>query len=88
MGEAVKCRHCGKLIKSVNWYNGPGWTHEDETIGRWCQITGAAPELTHGITDGEAVTGCCGRTPFELSRTERITVDPALVNCEGPKEAS
>lgn len=26
---------------------------------------------------------CCGRTPFEVPRTDRITLDPALVTCEG-----
>lgn len=38
-------------------------------------------ERVHLIADGEAVTSCCGRTPFELPRTERITVDPAWANC-------
>lgn len=40
-----------------------------------------SPERAHLIADGEAVTSCCHRTPFELPRTERITVDPALANC-------
>lgn len=30
---------------------------------------------------GESLTPCCGRTPFELPRTERITVDDLLVTC-------
>lgn len=41
-----------------------------------------APETVHAIADGEAVTSCCGRTPFELPRMERITVDPKFANCE------
>jgi hypothetical protein len=40
-------------------------------------------EIVHLIADGEAVTSCCGRTPFELPRTDRITVDPSLAGgCE------
>lgn len=41
-------------------------------------------ETTHLIADGDAVTLCCGRTPFELPRTDRITVDPALRTCGLP----
>lgn len=37
-----------------------------------------ANETVHLIADGEAVTSCCGVTPFELPRTARITVDPTL----------
>lgn len=44
--------------------------------------TTPAPEIVHLISDGEAVTSCCGRTPFELPRTERISVDPKLCNCK------
>ena len=41
-------------------------------------------ETVHLIADGEAVTSCCGRTPFELPRDERITSDPALRSCVIP----
>lgn len=30
---------------------------------------------THVIADGDAVTRCCHRTPFEVPRTDRLTVD-------------
>jgi len=31
----VKCRHCGKQIRSFNDYRGEtAWTHEDQMIGR------------------------------------------------------
>lgn len=33
---------------------------------------------------GGVVTPCCGRTPFEVLRTDRITVDAALVTCHRP----
>lgn len=33
---------------------------------------------------GAAVTPCCGRTPFELLRVDRMTHDPALVTCGKP----
>lgn len=32
---------------------------------------------------GNAVTACCGHTPFELKRDDRMTNDPALVTCPG-----
>jgi hypothetical protein len=42
----------------------------------------AAREITHQCPpDGQYVTPCCGLTPFELPRGDRITEDPALVTC-------
>lgn len=40
-------------------------------------LTHCAPRV------GAAVTVCCGHTPFELKRTDRMTNDPALVTCPG-----
>ncbi|MDX2846434.1 hypothetical protein PV377_47335 [Streptomyces ipomoeae] len=34
--------------------------------------------------DGTGITGCCGRVPFELPRTDRMTRDPDAVTCTGP----
>lgn len=31
--------------------------------------------------DGTQLTPCCGETPFDLPRTDQITLDPALVTC-------
>lgn len=39
---------------------------------------------THIIRDGEAVTDCCKKTPFELPSTDRITTasnKPHQVDC-------
>lgn len=33
---------------------------------------------------GEGILPCCGRTPFEVPGTDRMTVDEALVTCAGP----
>lgn len=30
---------------------------------------------------GEGITRCCGRTPFELPRTDRMTTVPGDVTC-------
>jgi hypothetical protein len=39
-------------------------------------------ELVHGCpSDGSGLTPCCGRTPFELPPTDRITSNPAAVTC-------
>jgi hypothetical protein len=42
-----------------------------------------AAEVTHlcGPSDGPSVFSCCGRTPFEVPRSDRVTLDPALVTC-------
>jgi len=45
-------------------------------------------ETVHLIADGEAVTLCCGRTPFELPRTDRLTVDPSLAGGCGGRRCS
>jgi hypothetical protein len=31
--------------------------------------------------DGMIFTPCCGETPFDLPRTDRMTLDPSLVTC-------
>jgi hypothetical protein len=35
--------------------------------------------------DGAHRTPCCGETPFDLMRTDRMTNDPSLVTCGGPE---
>jgi hypothetical protein len=45
---------------------------------------GDAPSTVHGCPpDGSGLTPCCGRTPFELPRTDRISSE-ATVTCTGP----
>lgn len=50
----------------------------DETIGD--EITHACPP------EGSGLTPCCGRSPFELPMTDRMTLEPELVNCRGGNE--
>lgn len=39
--------------------------------------------VTHASpVDGGGVTPCCGVTPFELPKWDRITLDPSLVTCD------
>jgi hypothetical protein len=33
--------------------------------------------------DGAITTPCCGRTPFELPRTDRVTTEAGQVTCGG-----
>jgi hypothetical protein len=43
-------------------------------------------ETTHECpADGGQRTPCCGQTPFELPRTDRITEDSGLVTCGKPE---
>ncbi|MFF7837594.1 hypothetical protein ACFZC6_01970 [Streptomyces ossamyceticus] len=41
-----------------------------------------APPVHGCPPDGSGLTPCCGRTPFELPRTDRMATDPALVTCQ------
>lgn len=41
-------------------------------------------EVTHSCPpQGQFLMPCCGLTPYEVSRWDRITLDPALVTCGG-----
>lgn len=43
-----------------------------------------APPIHGCPPDGSGLTPCCGRTPFELPRTDRMTTDPTEVTCAAP----
>ena len=52
-------------------------------------LTEQAPEPVHACpANGEGVTGCCRRTPFELGVQHVVTTDPTLVTCTGPAVVS
>lgn len=40
--------------------------------------------VVHLATKGDVNMHCCGRTPFELPRGDRMTLDPHGWNCQGP----
>jgi hypothetical protein len=41
-------------------------------------------EITHDCPrSDESVTLCCGRSPFELRGSHRLTLDHTLVTCPG-----
>jgi hypothetical protein len=49
----------------------------------------------HGMERNTGLTACCGKTPFELPRMDRLTVDMDKVTCKiiigeiiGDKETS
>jgi acyl-CoA reductase-like NAD-dependent aldehyde dehydrogenase len=43
----------------------------------------AQREVVHACPpDGSGLMPCCGRTPFELPRTDRMSADPTLVTCQ------
>lgn len=52
--------------------------HQETSPGDDEQVTHQCPE-----GPGHLLTPCCGRTPFELPRIDRITLDSSLVNCKG-----
>ncbi len=50
----------------------------------WLTTSEVVQELVHLIPQpGKGVTGCCGRTPFELPRTDRMTAFAYAVTCRG-----
>ena len=57
----------------------PAYDGEDETP--------KPGETTHLCPPGDsALTPCCGKSPFELPKTDRLTEDPKLVTCHARKE--
>jgi hypothetical protein len=48
----------------------------------WTRAADPPPETVHACPPGDsAVTPCCGQIPFELPRTDRLTLDAELVTC-------
>ena len=46
-----------------------------------------ALEVTHLCPpEGSGTFPCCGLTPFEAPRTDRMTLDPSLVTCRAETE--
>ena len=42
-------------------------------------------EIVHACPfDGQSFTPCCGRHIGDLPRTDRVTLDPALITCPQP----
>lgn len=60
-----------ELSDSIRQANAPG----EEPMSTATETTHQCPAL------GSGVTQCCERTPFEVPRTDRMTLDPALVTC-------
>lgn len=59
------------------------WAHcEDDGVHAWFSVS-VSKCVTHASpVDGGGVTPCCGVTPFELPKWDRITLDPSLVTCD------
>jgi hypothetical protein len=77
VAEAVQAR---ERMSDITWASGLG----EVEVRSIAALSASGQEVTHLIADGEAVTFCCGRTPFELPRTDRLTVDRALAGgCAG-----
>jgi hypothetical protein len=56
---------------------------ERDRLRRMADETPQPTEVVHACPpDGSGLTPCCGRTPFELPRTDRMTDDPDMVTCQ------
>lgn len=68
------CPECGGLVR---------FTNSDECAHCWF----INREITHRCPpEGSGVMPCCGRTPFEVSRSHRLTVHDELVTCRFGRE--
>ncbi|MEU9323243.1 hypothetical protein AB0D91_05425 [Streptomyces canus] len=57
----------------------------DRSAAELRRVAAETREVVHGCPpDGSGLTPCCGRTPFELPRTDRMSTDPAAVTCTPP----
>jgi len=45
-------------------------------------ITAHTHEVVHLAQNERGTMACCGRTPFELPRTDRMTFDPTQRTCQ------
>lgn len=58
--------------------------HADEARGLASLVLIPIDEVVHQCPpSSESLTPCCGRSPFDLPRHHRITVE-GFVTCEGP----
>ncbi len=55
--------------------------HQAEWPTLWDALTPLAGTTHQTPQEGLSVMPCCGRTPFEVPRTDRITTDTDLVTC-------
>ena len=62
-----------KILWHANW---PEWRQH------WAYGAQIPAEVTHQSPPEGGVMPCCGLTPFEVPRFDRITLDPALVTCQ------
>jgi hypothetical protein len=65
-----------------------------EDTGRDDDAVNLLDNIADGITthacppDNSALTPCCGKTPFELARTDRLTYDLAEITCTHDKPSA
>lgn len=56
---------------------------EDLEVGAMAGLTEEQETVHRCPPKGSGIMPCCDKTPFEVPRTDRMTVDPALVTCGG-----
>ena len=54
--------------------------YADALIKHLPELAESAPDVVH-VMGGEGVTRCCWRSPFELPRSDRITMDSESGTC-------
>jgi hypothetical protein len=78
----AKARRYRALVRVITAPAATAHHFEDSCDSNTTPKADPKPETVHGCPpDGSGVTPCCGRTPFELPRTDRMTRDPNAVTC-------
>jgi hypothetical protein len=78
-----RCPHA-RVFHDVEDYDDPlpRCCAEGCDCGKW------PPPVTHACPSEGGLTPCCGKTPFELPGTDRITEDPERATCVAVPEGS
>ena len=77
----MRCRKVERTGRVIDGKAEVAVSFEDELVEAKAEIIHLCPY------DGTSVTPCCARSPFELKKTDRMTMDRALVTCKGAKGA-
>lgn len=69
-------------VVNVGGYTGESTQREIAYARRTCKGVRFLETVHFCPPPGSSELPCCGRTPFDLLRTDRMTLDPGLVTCE------
>lgn len=82
LGYPVRCPHCPQTASPVPPTH---WTKHLQRHHPEAPVPEPTPATVHASPrKGSGAMPCCGRTPLEVPRTDRISIDPFTVTCSEP----